>query len=118
MKIISYKDLTVWQKSIDLILEIYKLTEKFPSSELYCLVTQIRRSAISVASNIAEGKARGSRKDYRHFLFNSFGSGAELETQLEIAKKLPFSKNLDFRKTDELLEEVMKMLNVLIKKLE
>ncbi len=118
MEITSYKDLTVWRKSIDLILEIYKLTEKFPKSELYSLTSQMRRAAVSIASNIAEGKARGTRKDYRHFIISSFGSGAELETQIIIAKKLKFGAESDFRETDALLEEIMKMLNVLIRKLE
>ena len=117
MQITSYKDLTVWQRSMDLVVSIYKLTEKFPKPEIYGLISQMRRAAISISSNIAEGKARGTRRDYRHFLLTSFGSGAELETQIEIAKRLPFSKHIDFKEVDNLLGEVMKMLNVLIKKL-
>ncbi len=118
MGITSYKDLTVWQKSIDLTVEIYRVTDKFPKSELYSLTSQMRRAAVSIASNIAEGKARGTRKDYRHFVINSFGSGAELETQIAIAKKLKFGFESDFSETDALLEEIMKMLNVLIRKLD
>jgi len=115
--ITSYKDLIVWQKSMGLVLAIYELTKHFPKSEMYGLTSQMRRAAISIPSNIAEGKARGTRKDYRRFLLNSFGSGAELETQIKIAKQLPFGKNLDYSQVDKLLDEVMKMLNVLIKKL-
>ena len=115
--VISYKDLIVWQKSVELVLAIYKLTEKFPKSELFGLTAQMRRASISIPSNIAEGKMRGTRKDYRHFLLNSFGSGAELETQIIIVKQLPFGQNFDFTRIDSLLNEVMKMLNVLIEKL-
>jgi len=107
----SYKDLIVWQKAMELVAEIYLLTEKFPKEELYGLVSQMRRSAISIPSNIAEGRLRGYRKEYRQFLLNAYGSGGELETQIEVAKKLPKIKNLDFSKVNNLLEEVMKMLN-------
>lgn len=106
----SYKDLIVWQKSIDLVLEIYKLTNKFPKSETYGLVSQMRRSAVSIPSNIAEGRGRSTRKDYRNFLVIAYGSGAELETQIIISKKLSFGI-IDFSKADNLLEETMKMLN-------
>jgi len=118
MEILSYKDLTVWQKSIELVTNIYKITEKFPKNELYGLTSQMKRAAVSIASNIAEGKARGTRKDYRHFLIMAYGSGAELETQIEIAKKLKFTQESSYHKADALLEEVMKMLNVLIRKLD
>lgn len=84
----SYKDLIVWQKAMDLIVAIYKLTEEFPKSEIYGLTAQMRRSAISIPSNIAEGRRRGSRKDYRQFLIMAYGSGSELETQIEITKRL------------------------------
>ena len=90
---------------------IYELTEKFPREELYSLTSQMRRSAISIPSNIAEGSRRGSRKDFRHFLLNAFGSGAELETQIKIAKRLPFGRNIDFIEAIDLLVEIMRMLN-------
>ena len=88
-QIVTYKELIVWQKAMKLVIEIYKLTEQFPQSEAYGLTSQMRRSAISIPYNIAEGRRRGGRKDYRQFLLFAFGSGAELETQIEIAKKLP-----------------------------
>ncbi len=113
----SYKDLTVWQKSIDLVTNIYELTEKFPREEIYGLTSQIRRSAVSIPSNIAEGRCRGTRADFLHFLRMSYGSGAELETQLEISKKLSKTKVLNYNKVDNLLDEVMRMLNVMITKL-
>lgn len=114
----SYKDLIVWQKAIDLVVNIYGLTEKFPKEEVYGLTSQIRRSAVSIPSNIAEGRNRGTRADYVHFLRISYGSGSELETQLIISKKLSKTAKLDYNKVDSLLEEVMKMLNVMIAKLQ
>jgi len=93
-------------------------TNKFPREEIYGLTSQIRRLAISIPSNIAEGKKRGTRKDYRQFLIVAYGSGAELETQIEIAKMLSFGKNLNYDTIDKLIEEVMKMLNKLISSLQ
>jgi four helix bundle protein len=115
--IFTYKDLTVWQRSIELVVAIYTLTEMFPKEEIYGLSSQIRRSSVSIPSNIAEGRCRGSRKDYLQFLRIAYGSGAELETQLEIAKRLPKTKILNYSKVNSLLEEVMKMLNSMIRKL-
>lgn len=111
MKIQSHKDLIVWQKAMELVIAIYNLTDQLPKSEIYGLTSQMRRAVVSIPSNIAEGRRRSSRKDFRNFLLNAFGSGAELETQIEIAKNLNFSRNLDYSKVDNLLEEVMKMLN-------
>ena len=112
----SHKDLIVWQKAMELIVAVYNLTSKFPKEEMYGLTSQIRRAAISIPSNIAEGKKRGTRKDYRQFLLVAYGSGAELETQIEIAKMLSFGK--DYATIDRLIEEVMKMLNKLISSLQ
>jgi four helix bundle protein len=117
MKIHSYRDLVVWKKATELVIQIYELTEKFPRSEIYGLTSQMRRTAISIPSNIAEGRRRGSKKEFLRFLLNAYGSGAELETQLEIAKKLSKTKNLDYNKVCSLLEEIMKMLNRMIKML-
>ena len=112
----SYKDLIVWQKSMDLVVGIYKLTDNFPKSEIYGLTSQMRRCSVSIPSNIAEGRGigKGSKKDYRHFLIIAYGSGKELETQIEIAKRLQFNKNSDFIKVDSLLNEVMRMLNKML----
>jgi len=114
----SYKELLVWQKSIDLVAQIYLLTEEFPKEEIYGLTSQIRRASVSISSNIAEGRYRGTKADFVRFLRMSYGSGAELETQLEIAKRLLKTRSLNYNKVEGLLEEVMKMLNVIIKKLE
>jgi len=113
-KVRTYKDLIVWQKSMDLIVALYKMTEKLPKSEMFGLTSQMRRSVVSIPSNIAEGRRRGSRKDYRRFLIIAYASGAELETQIEIIKRLPFGKSIDCNGVDELLLEIMKMLNKMI----
>ena len=110
----TYKDLIVWQKGIELVVAIYELTDKFPKEEIYGLTSQIRRAVVSIPSNIAEGKMRGSEIEFKRFLFIAFASGAELETQITIAKKLPKTVNLNYNKVDSILLEVMKMLNKLI----
>ncbi len=117
VELYSYKGLIVWQKSMDLVTEIYKITDNFPKSEIYSLTSQIRRCAVSIPSNIAEGRYRGSKKEFTHFVKIAYGSGAELETQIEIAKRLKFVENKDYKKADKLLLEVMKMLNIFSKKL-
>lgn len=113
----SYKDLIVWQKSYRLSLKIYSVTAKFPKEELFGLVSQMRRASVSVVSNIAEGNARGGRKEYINFLKIAFGSGAELEAQIELSKDLGILKKADYTLLIELHTEVMKMLNVMISKL-
>lgn len=118
MKLNSYRDLHVWQKSVELAGLICSLTEGFPADERFSLTSQIKRSAVSIPSNVAEGSRRGTKKDFRHFIFIAFGSGAELETQLEIAKNLGFGKKEDYAKVLVLLEDVMKMLNKLASSLE
>jgi len=97
---------------------VYGLTKKFPSSEIYGLVSQMRRSAISIPSNIAEGRRRGTRKDYLQFLRIAYGSGAELETQLLIAGKLSFGEKTDYTNAEKLLDEIMRMLNIMVGKLQ
>lgn len=99
---------------MDLVVEIYNLTDKLPRTEIYGLISQMRRCTVSIPSNIAEGRRRGTQKDFRQFLIIAYSSGAELETQIEISKRLPFSKNLDYNKADSLLSEVMRMLNKMI----
>lgn len=110
----TYQDLVVWQKSIELVISVYELTDKFSKEEIYGLTSQIRRAVVSIPSNIAEGKMRGGDIEFKRFLFIAFASGAELETQLIIARKLPKTAELDYNKVDSLLIEVMKMLNKLI----
>lgn len=86
----SYKDLVVWQKAIDLSFDIYSLTKDFPKEEMYGLVSQIRRSAVSIPSNIAEGQARKYHQQFSHFLSIAQGSLAELETQIIISMRLGY----------------------------
>ncbi len=116
--ITTYKDLIVWQKSLDLVSEVYKVTGYFPKEEIYGLTSQMRRSAVSIPSNIAEGRRRGTRKDFKNFLQIAFGSGAELETQIEIAKRLALDKNINYDSLEVLLDEVMRMLNKMISTLQ
>ncbi|MCX6739023.1 MAG: four helix bundle protein [Candidatus Parcubacteria bacterium] len=113
----SYRDLTVWQRAMELVVEIYRITENFPKDEIYGLTSQMRRSAVSIPSNIAEGRFRGTRKDFTQFLRIAYGSGAELDTQIEIAMQLSKTKKFDFSKATQLLTEVLKMLNVIIIKM-
>ena len=108
-KTVSFKDLIVWQKSRDLAVIIYKLTEQFPKSELYGLTSQMRRAVISISSNIAESYHRFHPKEKQQFLAIAFGSGSELESQIEISKVL-FSR-LNYEEALEILGEVMKILN-------
>ena len=118
MLIKSYKDLIVWKKSMDLVKEIYLLTEKFPADEKFGLKSQMERAVVSIPSQIAEGYLRRHRKEYIQFLSISLGSAAELETQILVCKSLNKFKHLDFTKAGQFLEEVMKMLYVMISKME
>lgn len=104
MTLKTHKDLTVWQESIKLIKEVYSLTSRFPKEEVYSLTAQIKRSTISIPSNIAEGAARDSNKEYIHFLYIALGSVAELDTQLIIAKDLNFIDEKDYKEIVEKLE--------------
>ena len=114
VKINTYKDLIVWQKSMRLAVEIYKLTDKMPREEIYGLTSQMRRSAVSIPSNIAEGRRRGGRNECKQFFTIAYGSGAELETQVELLKQLPFGNKLSYNSVDGLLSEVMRMINKML----
>lgn len=110
----GYKALTVWKKSIELVILVYELTEDFPKSEVYGLVSQMRRAAVSIVSNIAEGSKRNTKKDFNQFLAVAMGSGAELETQIEISTRLKFAEQSYFASANSLLNEVMRMLNKMV----
>lgn len=114
---LSYKDLIVWQKSIRLVTEIYRVTEKFPRAETYGLASQMQRAAISIPSNIAEGTGRSTKKDFLQFLHVALGSATELETQLIIACNLEYITEQELARTATDLSEVCKMLHGLMKKL-
>lgn len=109
----SYKNLIVWQKSVLLVKQIYQITQKFPSDEKFGLVSQMRRAAVPVPSNIAEGQARRTTGDYIHFVSNAEGSLAELETQLIIAIELNFCPKNEAENSFALMLEIRKMLNAL-----
>jgi len=115
MYVRSFKELIVWQRSLELVIEIYKITNEFPQSEMFGLSSQMRRAAVAVPSNIAKGKKRSTKKDFIHFLRIADGSAAELETQMLIAKEL--YSNINYATAVQLLEETQKMLTTMIKKL-
>jgi four helix bundle protein len=110
----SYKELRVWKQSVNLALEIYRETENFPKHELYGLTSQLRRAAVSVSSNIAEGKGRSSDKELVLFLHHSRGSLLEVETQLFIARELSYIREPRAKLLLGELENVAKALNALI----
>src|SRR3990167_11514070 len=113
MKIQSYKDLIVWQKSMSLVIMVFELTKNFPRSELYGIVYQIRRAAVSIPSNIAEGWGRRSIREYRQFYAIAYGSVLELETKLLISQDLKFGDSVKYEAIYSLLVEVSKMLHVM-----
>ena len=112
-----FKDLIVWQKAMDLVTEVYRTTDSFPKREVYSLTDQIRRAAVSVPSNIAEGQAHFSKAEFSHFLRHSAGSLAELETQILIAERLEYTGRDQIQALLKLVIEVGKLLNGLINSL-
>ena len=113
----SYKDLVTWQKSMALVIEVYKVSKKFPKEEIFGLMSQTRRSAVSVPSNIAEGHARTSKREFQYFLSNARGSLAELETQLTIAHQLAYIDDTTINLLFDRLWEVGRLLNGLLSSL-
>ena len=110
-----HKRLKAWQLGMDIAVDVYKVTEQFPSEERFGLVSQMRKSGVSIPSNVAEGAARKSKKEFVNFLYVSSGSLAELDTQLELAKRLEFVDDETYKKLDEKLLEEDKVLSGLIK---
>jgi len=113
-KITSHTQLIVWQKAMDLVSDIYNVTRGFPKDEQFGLTSQMRRCAVSIPSNIAEGRVRNTTKDFVHFLHIALGSCAELATQLDIAQRQNFVSESRYTEMVELLDEVGKMLSALI----
>jgi four helix bundle protein len=109
----SYKELIVWQRSVALVTEIYRLTDRFPKSEVFGLTSQMRRAAVSVPSNVAEGFARKSKAENVQFVRIAYGSDAELETQITLAENLKFVLKTDTESARKLLDETQRMLNKL-----
>jgi four helix bundle protein len=113
----THKDLDVWKESISLVTEIYRITDKFPGKEQFGLTSQIRRSAISIPSNIAEGAARKSGNEFKQFLFIALGSGSELDTQLLISLNLNYLTKEEYDILVSKLNIISRMLQGLIKSL-
>jgi four helix bundle protein len=109
-----FKDLIAWQKAVEMVTEVYKLTDNFPKREVYSLTDQIRRAAVSVPSNIAEGQGHHNNREFLHFLRHSSGSLAELETRLCIAEKLGYAEAASIAQLLERVHEVGRILNGLI----
>jgi four helix bundle protein len=114
----NYKELNVWQKAYQLCVKIYKTTKRFPKEEIYGLTSQLRRSAVSVPSNIAEGYGRQTTKEYIQALYIAYGSNCELETQIFLAGDLGYIESRDLEELQKDLGEVERMLKSLIKSLE
>lgn len=106
----SFKELAAWQKAYSLCLEVYRITDRFPQREAYGLAAQMRRAAVSIPSNIAEGYRRHSRKEYLQFLTIAYGSTGELQTQLLLSKDLGFVQDGDFESLYGMVEEVAMLL--------
>ncbi|WP_242467725.1 four helix bundle protein [Thiocapsa imhoffii] len=117
MQVQSYRDLIVWQKSMDLVERVYRMTGVFPKEEMYGLSSQVRRAAVSIPSNIAEGQARKSTAEFLNFLSIAQGSRAEVETQTLIAQRLGYVTPSQITEIISLLEEISKMINTLRAKL-
>ena len=108
----THRDLDVWKVSMDLVIDLYRVTETFPGNEKYCLVTQIRRAGVSICSNIAEGAGRFHAKEFSQFMYVSLGSVSEVETQMEIAQRLGYIDSMEKQK--EMLDRIRKLLIGLI----
>jgi four helix bundle protein len=117
-KIDGFKDLIAWQKGMDLVVEVYRLSAHFPPDERFGLTAQVRKAAVSIPSNVAEGYARPSRADYVHFLDISRGSANEVETQLLAAVQLGFVTSEKARRALEMTNEEQRILNGLVEALE
>ena len=113
----SYKDLVVWQKGIELAKRIYALTRRFPNEERFGLTSQMRRAAISIPSNVAEGQTRRTTPEFIQFVSHAEGSAAELDTQIILAVELDFCCKTDVLPIYELNDEIRRMLNALRRKL-
>ena len=111
----SHKELKVWQKGIELVKSIYEITQLFPPNEQFGLISQMRRAAVSIPSNIAEGCGRNSDKELIHFLYVAMGSASELETQIIISQELNFLGKEKSEQLQSLILEIIKMISSLIK---
>ena len=111
----SHKNLEVWNRAVDFVTSVYKVTAKYPKQEMYGLTSQIRRSAVSIASNISEGAARQSPREFIQFLYIALGSASEVDVQLLVSRNLEFISNEEYVEMSQEREEISKMLSGLIK---
>jgi four helix bundle protein len=118
MAVKDYRELIAWQKAMDLVERVYSITKRFPREELYGLISQIRRASVSIPSNIAEGQARRTTKDFLHFLAVSYGSLKEVETQILIAERLGYIQQEDVALSLNLTKEVAQLISGLTNSLE
>lgn len=116
-KIKNFKDLRIWQLGIDIVKNRYQITQHFPKNEMFGLISQMRRAALSIPSNIAEGFNRYHNNEYKQFLYIALGSAAELETLVIIAKKLNYCSKNDYENLNEEIQQLCRMVSTLIKKL-
>ena len=113
----GYRDLVVWQQAMDVAVETYRLTSSFPKEEMFGLTSQMRRAAVSIASNIAEGEGRKSKNEFSHFLGIALGSKSELETQLILSERINLLKATDTEQIKKSLDDIGKMLTALRRKI-
>ena len=113
----GYRDLVVWQQAMDVAVETYRLTGSFPKEEMFGLTSQMRRAAVSIASNIAEGEGRKSKNEFSHFLGIALGSKSELETQLILSERVNLLKTTDTEPIKKSLDDIGKMLTALRRKI-
>ena len=113
----GYRDLVVWQQAMDVAVETYRLTSSFPKEEMFGLTSQMRRAAVSIASNIAEGEGRKSQNEFSHFLGIALGSKSELETQLILSERVNLLKATDTEQIKKSLDDIGKMLTALRRKI-
>ncbi|UNM07977.1 MAG: four helix bundle protein [Planctomycetales bacterium] len=118
MSAVSFRDLRVWNRAMDLAESIYRLTIAFPRSEQYGLVSQLRRASVSISANIAEGNGRGSRADYSRFVSIALGSAREVDSLLQLSIRVGLTKAESARESIQILEETCRMLNRLRQSLE
>ena len=113
----GYRDLIVWQQAMDVAVETYRLTSAFPKDEMFGLTSQMRRAAVSIASNIAEGEGRKSKNEFSHFLGIALGSKSELETQIVLSERVNLLKSSETELIKKSLDDIGKMLTALRRKL-
>lgn len=113
----THKDLEVWKLGIGIAGDIYQLTENYPKNEIFGITSQMRRAAVSISANIAEGAARQSKKEFKHFLYIALGSASELDTLIEVCREINLQNDISLNKIQDKLTIISKMINRLIKSL-